>query len=83
MSDIGRIAEQLAGHLYENGFFLESGDDAITAALLEYGAIVREECAQVVDDLVAVARPQCEANYTDGDSWLQTAAESIRKGEIV
>jgi hypothetical protein len=37
-----------------------------------------EKCAQIVDGLVLTARPQCEANYTDGDSWLQTAAETIR-----
>ena len=40
-----------------------------------------EECAKVCDEIRARARPMCEANYTDGDSWVATCASAIRKLE--
>ena len=40
-----------------------------------------EECAKVCDEILARARPMCEANYTDGDSWVATCASAIRELE--
>lgn len=37
-----------------------------------------EKAAKVCDELASVARPICEANHTDGDSWIETCASEVR-----
>ena len=39
---------------------------------------MRTRCAEECDAMAANARPSCERNYTDGDAWVEAAANAIR-----
>lgn len=81
MSEIDRIAEDLtewiASHF--DGLSDAATETKVRAALLEYGQIVREECAKACDDEVAkIRRYDSEGRMKSERGALVTVAAAIR-----
>jgi hypothetical protein len=84
MNDIDRIAQDFAASLADDGWDYAQLHAAARHALLEYGAIVREECAKVCKDKAerareaadAMSRPYADVSITAA-KYLDEAAEAI------